>query len=180
MSKLKVIIITIFIFFIIPLGVKADCASDFKKVEKDFSVKYKYNEDTDDFTITLVCPDRNKYTFGFFNQDDAKDAYWTNDGNKKITTIRNYKNSEYRYLLIGTYGECIDYIAKEGTLTLNKDNSTTDEETPKEILEVNKSNKTSKYFKENTTESIIILLSFIGILTIIIFYILKSKKNKSR
>ena len=177
---MKKITIAILMFILIPVITYADCESDFKKVEKDFSISYKYNKDTDDFTITLVSPDRNKYTFGFSNPDDVKDAYWTNEGNKKITTIRGYKKEEYKYMLLGMYGDCKDYIAKEGTISLNKNDSVenSNEETlEKEAEKSNKkhNNKTTSYIKEHMTETIIIIVLVIAF---IITSVVITKKDR--
>ena len=199
MKTIKCTLLIIVLNIIFPISIYADCESDFKAVEKDFKVSYKYNEDTDDFTIKLVCPDRNKYTFGFYNPDDVKDAYWTNEEEKKITTINNYKKDEYKYMLLGTYGDCKDYIVKEGTIKLTKDNpyinnslcegnedfslcqkenkEIVDEDTFKIELEGYKQNKSSKksnkiatYFNKNKTEIIIITLLIISFIVGFIIY----------
>ena len=181
MKNIKYIFTIIVLNVMLPVIIYADCESDFKKVEKDFSVSYEYNEDTDDFTITLVSPDRTKYTFGFSDPDDVKDAYWTNNENKRITTIKKYKKSEYKYMLLGTYGDCKDYIAKEGTLSLSKDNmEVTNEDTIKEKTEEhnNTSNTITNYYKENKVESLIMVIIVAGGILGFAVYIIKNKSRR--
>ncbi len=168
MNIIKKIFFTITLFILLPLAVYADCESDFKAIEKEFKISYKYNYDTDDFTITLVNPYYERYTWLFKTEEELKNSNMTYSDDKKILThtIKNYKNTSYEYAIIAIYGECENVMVKMDTLTIKKDNryaysplcegyedfvlcqkeydKTIDEETFKSRLEAYKKDKVSK------------------------------------
>lgn len=118
MKHIKEILFLISLAVILPVEVYADCASDFKEVEKDFKVSYEYNKDTDDFTITMISPDYERY--GFYCDDKAAIAKMQNriSGKKMIVTIPNYKNSEFMYGIVPSYGECFGKTVLVKTISL--------------------------------------------------------------
>ena len=118
-------------FVILPLGVYADCQSDFKTIEKDFKINYKYNSDTDDFTITMENPDSMRYSWSFGNAEERKKMTTNINGKTVIYTINNYKKKDYEYKVISMYSECLYKIVKEGTLELKKYNPYADSESCK-------------------------------------------------
>lgn len=130
MNKLKITLLTLLLLIILPITVKADCQSDFKAIEDQFKVTYEYNKDTDDFTITLVSPDYEKYEFGFKPGHLNKYKYTYSITNKTITRkLAGYKEDTYYYLIVGADGSQCDRtmfkneeirLKKETVITKNK------------------------------------------------------------
>ena len=122
-------IILIFIgFMIFPFIVFADCASDFKAIEQEFKVYYKYNKDTDDFDITFVNPDKTKYTFGYHDRDEIGKFTISIQNNKEKLLLKNYKGSKYEYNFVAISGNCKNNVANSGTIELKKYNPYSDSE----------------------------------------------------
>ena len=128
MRSIKKNIIVTILFLTFPIVVYADCTSDFKAVEKDFKESYKYNADTDDFTIILVNPDYEKYTFGFHNKDEIKNVEMKYNGKQVTVTVKNYKGTKYDYVFVARYNECMNQAAKSGSIELKKYNPYADHE----------------------------------------------------
>lgn len=121
-KKAKYLIITI-LAILLPMHVNADCQSDFKQYEKDYKVSYKYNKDTDDFTITLVNPNFERYGFVYNGREEIQNAEKKVTENKVFTTIlKNYKKNEYTYTLKANYEGCNGVVIKTGTLKMVKGN----------------------------------------------------------
>ena len=128
MQKSKNILLFFILFVILPTTTYADCTSDFKAVEKYFKESYKYNADTDDFTIILVNPDYEKYTFGFHNKDEIKNVEMKYNGKQVTVTVKNYKGTKYDYVFVARYNECMNQAAKSGSIELKKYNPYADHE----------------------------------------------------
>ena len=123
MRKLKNLLITLTLLLLLPVTANADCESDFKAIEDKFKVTYKYNYETDDFTITLVNPDYKKYSYTFASLDAINETNPQISEDGTLThTISNYKDSTYKYYVIAIYDECSGKKAKQGTIELKKDN----------------------------------------------------------
>lgn len=124
--KKKIIALVLFIVF--PYTVYADCESDFKNVEKDFKVSYKYNKDTDDFDITFINPDHEKYTFAYHNQDEIKKFEITQNGKKETLLLKGQKETKYSYSFIAKYDGCAYKTVTTKELELKKYNPYSDSE----------------------------------------------------
>ena len=117
----KIIFFTLMLFILSP-SVYADCTSDFKEVEKNFKVSYNYNEETDDFTITLINPDYERYAFVHRNRDEVKNANVEFAGKAMKTEIHGHKSTEYVYSIMALYSGCANNTVKEEKITLTKYN----------------------------------------------------------
>ena len=117
--KLAVLFFTLLI--ISPVNIHADCQSDFNAIADKFKASYKYNEETDDFTITIINANRGKYAFRYKSREDANNTKYEVKGDKLIATISNYKGTEYYYSISATYDECKRVLVKEETLQLNEE-----------------------------------------------------------
>lgn len=113
MNKLKILLYTFLLLIILPITAKADCRSDFNKIEDKFKVTYEYNKDTDDFTLTFVNPDREKYAFFFESLEDAKNAKVTLNGQTLTFTLEHLKKEKYNYGIDGIYEGCKTRIKTE-------------------------------------------------------------------
>ena len=122
MKRIKALLFILVLFLITPIVVNADCESDFKEVEDQFKISYVYNKDTDDFTITMVSPDRDRFSWVFHSQEELKNAVHSVEGQKVTTTINNYKNDQYDYRIAAVYSGCKGQTLKKGTLQLKKYN----------------------------------------------------------
>ena len=109
-------------FVIFPCLVYADCASDFKAVEKGFKVTYKYNEDTDDYTVTFINPDFNRYSFAQTSAEEIKKSKRRISGNTLTTIVEHYKGTKYYYTIQALYGQCNGVAVKEETIEFKKYN----------------------------------------------------------
>ena len=123
--KLAVLFFTLLI--ISPVNIHADCQSDFNAIADKFKASYKYNEETDDFTITIINANRGKYAFRYKSREDANNTKYEVKGDKLIATISNYKGTEYYYSISATYDECKRVLVKEETLQLKKYNPYADD-----------------------------------------------------
>lgn len=111
---------------IFPYVVFADCLSDFKEIENEFKVSYKYNKDTDDFDITFVNPDKTKYTFGYHDKEEIKKFTMSIQDNQETLVLRNYKDTKYEYNFVAISGNCANNVANSGTIELKKYNPYSD------------------------------------------------------
>lgn len=124
-KKIEFLIITI-LAILLPLNVKADCQSDYKKIEDQFKASYKYNKDSDSFTITFVSPNYDRYMFQMITAEDIRNADFVTLGKQLTVTLKNYKGSEYRYQIIAEYPECKDVSVYKSKLILKKYNAYAD------------------------------------------------------
>ena len=112
-------------FLILPLVVSADCESDFKTIEKEFKISYKYNSETTDFDIILVNPNYERYSYVFYKSNERNDL---GNADRKITekqltiTIKHYKGTEYAYKIVALYDGCKNTFVKEGKMLLGESN----------------------------------------------------------
>ena len=172
MKKKNALLLVLTLFLLLPTIVNADCESDFKEIEDKFKVTYEYNYETDDFTITLVNPDYNKYSYGFASLEALNATHPTiSDEDGTLThTIENYKDTEYSYVISAIYEGCKVAGIKQETIELSKGNrfaysplcegyeefvlcqkdyeKELDEETFKERLEIYKQTKAEQKEKE--------------------------------
>ncbi len=132
MNKIKKLLLSIALFIMLPIAVHADCQSDFKSVEKDFKVSYKYNEDTDDYSVTFVNPYYERYSFVNSTKEELDRAMKTISNGKLVETFDNYKKNEYHYYIVALYNGCNDVIVKEEKLKLVNYNPYADREECKE------------------------------------------------
>ena len=126
MNKLNKILLTIAFLVIFPITVHADCESDFKAYESKITVDYQYNSDTDDFTITIVIPDWDRYTIVHELEDDFKRSTYTIDYPKITYKINNHKAQVYMYSIAAVYSGCDREIVKTETIKLEKYNRYSD------------------------------------------------------
>ena len=124
--KKKIIVLVLFIVF--PYTVYADCESDFKNVEKDFKVSYKYNRDTDDFDITFVNPNHEMYTFAYHDQNEIKKFEIKQSGYEETLILKGLKETEYEYAFVAKYAGCAYKTVTTGKLELKKYNPYSDSE----------------------------------------------------
>ena len=109
------------------MTVKADCQSDFDEIEEYFQVGYKYNKDTDDFSIVIINPNRFRYAISF-NTDDIDTEIEKNVVGVTMTNlINNYKKDEYYYGIVAIYDGCKNVKLKEETIQLKKYNPYADD-----------------------------------------------------
>lgn len=123
--KLAELFLTLLI--ISPVNIHADCQSDFNAIADKFKVTYKYNEEADDFTITIINGDRNSYTVKFATNELARAAKYAASGDSMIVTLNNYKDTEFYYGFLGFYGNCRNVVLKEETIQLKKYNPYADD-----------------------------------------------------
>lgn len=123
---MKKIYLLLLILMIFPYVVFADCLSDFKEIENEFKVSYKYNKDTDDFDITFVNPDKTKYTFGYHDKEEIKKFTMSIQDNQETLILKNYKDTKYEYNFVAISGNCANNVANSGTIELKKYNPYSD------------------------------------------------------
>ena len=128
MGEIKKLLSITALFIMLPLSVYADCQSDFKAVEKEFKVSYKYNEDTDDYSVTFVNPYYERYYYINSTKEELDKAIKTISGNKLVETFNDYKKTEYHYAIVAFYDGCKDVKVKDETLKLVNYNPYADRE----------------------------------------------------
>lgn len=123
MNKSIKIIFLIISTFLFPMSIDADCIDDYEAIKDEFKVTYKYNKDTDDFTISLANPDYTKYGYGFIDEYDYT-GYM--DNGALVKTVSNYKEDTYFYLIVGRNENCNGMIFKQEEKKLYKYNEYSD------------------------------------------------------
>lgn len=103
MSKYIKLLLTLFIATI-PFHVYADCESDraeYERIKDQFKITYKYNKDTDDFTVTEIIPQFEKFPGNWIQRmNEIKNSAYADDTTMYIT-YKNYKdNTFYRKIYI--------------------------------------------------------------------------------
>lgn len=126
MKKLVRLLLLNILLIIVPTIAYADCESEFKEVESEFSISYEYNTSNKSYTITLVNPDYNKYSFVFNNTEEIENANMSVDGTKLTAVISNYKGESYPYKISGVVNECAGIILKNEVFVLKKVNKYAD------------------------------------------------------
>ena len=108
MNTIKKVLFILTIFIMLPLGVYADCQSDFDAIKSEFKITYKYNTDTDDFTIVMTNPNNERYRIAILDFEDIENTEEKKDGNVSTTTIYNHSGSDdkYCYVVQANYYGC--------------------------------------------------------------------------
>lgn len=122
MKKYKHIIFTISLFLICMTNTYAACTkeeiNDFKRIEDEYTIKYKFNKSTKDYTVTFNIPMIEKYTYSLDNIiEKAKFVSET----ETSFTFSDIKPGEYPINVVGVSSECDD-ILKTINLKLAKYN----------------------------------------------------------
>ena len=124
-GKIKYLIITI-LAILLPMNVKADCQSEFNKIKNEFKATYKYDKDSDSFTITFVSPNYDRYMFQLITAEDIRNADFITLEKQLTVNLKNYKGNEYRYEIIAEYPECKNVSVYQSKLILKKYNAYAD------------------------------------------------------
>ena len=124
MNKLKLLAI-FSLFILLPNVTYADCTKEekdyFKQVEKEYKVTYKFNQETDDYTLIFYNPYPERYTF-LYENSDSNGIDFDYDGNTMILYISGFSSGVYDYEIVGITDTCDDTL-KEGTVNLTKRNN---------------------------------------------------------
>ena len=116
MKIYKKTIFTIILFLICITNTYAACTqeeiNEFKKIEDEYTIKYEFNKDTKDYTITFNAPLPEKYTYQFNEDIDIKNLEMTTETNFKISKVTP---GEHQIEIMGITKECLGIIK---TITL--------------------------------------------------------------
>ena len=122
MNNIKRIVFAMTLFVMLPLVAFADCQSDFDAIANQFKFSYKYNEETDDFTITIINPDYKRYSIYYGRKEDLDNAKRGVTNSRLVVTLNNYKSDTYTYGFVAIYGGCQGVAVKQETVSLKKYN----------------------------------------------------------
>ena len=87
--------------------------NEFKKIEDQYTVKYEFNKDTKDYTLTFNAPRMDEYSYQL-NLDMNKVRF--KNSTETSFTFSGILAGEYKFEIAGIKGECEDVLK---TITLN-------------------------------------------------------------
>ena len=107
MKNIKYSFFSIIVFLLTLPNVYASCSqaeiNDFKKVEDEYTIKYKFDKDSKSYILTFYYNDLDKYTYSW--GEDLTDLQYLEEKEKSFK-MKTKKTGEYKIEVVSVNEEC--------------------------------------------------------------------------